>query len=297
MAYYTWLRARGAAVVAIQALFEQRAHLADATNQFGVGGASKADILVAETAVASAELQVERTKDFAALSEKQVRMAIHARDSDHVVPAEELDEALAPTTGDLPRLTEEALVTRLEVKSIEASAAATRNRASIARAAMFPTISGFADAIDGNPNPRVIPQNNQWVATWDVGVQVTWSPTEAIGSGFAGSSASSQADALDAQRSLVRDGIKLEVMQAFQAVHEGDVAIEVTKREVASATEAYRASRDLFVVGRVAGTMLTDAQTELTRARLDALNAKVDARIARVRLNHALGRDARPHVE
>jgi outer membrane protein TolC len=297
VAFYTWLRARGAAVVAMQALFEQKAHLVDATNQFGVGGASRADILVAETAVASAELQVERAKDFAALSEKQVRLAIHAKDDDRVVPAEELETSLPAGTGSLPRLTEEALSSRLEIKSIESNAAAAHNRASLARAAMFPTISAFADAIDGNPNPRVIPQNNQWTATWDVGVQVTWSPTEAIGSGFAGSSAASQAEALEAHRGAMREGIKLEVMQAFQAVHEGDVGLEVTKREVTSATEASRAARELFMLGRAAGTMLTDAQTELTRARLDALNAKVDARIARVRLDHALGRDARRRVE
>jgi outer membrane protein len=128
-------------------------------------------------------------------------------------------------------------------------------------------------------------------------VQATWSPNEAASGAFAGSSAANQADALDAQRGAVRDGIKLEVMQSFQAVREGDVALEVTKRELTSAGEAYRVARDLFMVGRAAGTMLTDAQTELTRARLDALNAKADARIARVRLDHALGRDAKRRTE
>jgi outer membrane protein TolC len=296
-AFYTWLRARGAAVVAIQALAEQKAHLADATNQFAVGGASRADVLVAETAVASAELSVERAKDLAALTEKQIRLAIHAKETEHLVPAEDLETELPRAEPSLSRLTEEALSGRLEVKSIEANAAAARSRASLAHATLLPTVSAFADAIDGNPNPRVIPQNNQWTATWDVGVQITWSPNEAIGGGFAGSAAASDADALDAQRSAVRDGIKLEAMQAFQAVRQGDVAVEVTKREVASATEAYRASRDLFLVGRAAGTMLTDRETELTRARLDALNAKADARIARVRLDHALGRDAKRPVD
>jgi outer membrane protein TolC len=36
---------------------------------------------------------------------------------------------------------------------------------------------------------------------------------------------------------------------------------------------------------------VSDAQTDLTRARLDVLNAKTDARIARIRLEHAIGRD------
>jgi outer membrane protein TolC len=43
----------------------------------------------------------------------------------------------------------------------------------------------------------------------------------------------------------------------------------------------------------VTSTTLTDAETELTRARLQTVNARVDARVARVRLDHALGRDTR----
>jgi outer membrane protein TolC len=147
-------------VVAIQALFEQKAHLADATSQYAVGGASKGDILAAEAAVAAAELQVERAKDLVALTEKQVRLAVRAKDGDRVVPAEDLEGPLPPTARNLPRLTEEAMGARLEIKSIEANAAAARNRASLARASIVPTVSAFADAIDGNPNPRVVPQNN-----------------------------------------------------------------------------------------------------------------------------------------
>jgi outer membrane protein TolC len=48
----------------------------------------------------------------------------------------------------------------------------------------------------------------------------------------------------------------------------------------------------LFINGRTTSTTLTDAETELTRSRLDLLNARADARVARVNLDHALGRDA-----
>ena len=44
--------------------------------------------------------------------------------------------------------------------------------------------------------------------------------------------------------------------------------------------------------GRATSVELTDAETDLTRARLDAINARIDLRIARVRLVHAVGRDA-----
>jgi outer membrane protein len=54
---------------------------------------------------------------------------------------------------------------------------------------------------------------------------------------------------------------------------------------------AYRVARELFNNGRGTSTTLADAESDLTRARLDLLNAKVNARTARIRLEHALGRD------
>jgi outer membrane protein TolC len=100
--------------------------------------------------------------------------------------------------------------------------------------------------------------------------------------------------AIVANEGVVKDGIEVEVTQAVQAVHEADFAITSGARELASAEEAYRVARELFNNGRGTSTTLTDAETDLTRSRLDLLNAKADARTARVRLDHAVGRDATP---
>ena len=77
-------------------------------------------------------------------------------------------------------------------------------------------------------------------------------------------------------------------------MHEADFSIDSSTRELASAEEAYRVQRELFNNGRGTSTTLTDAESDLTRARLKLLNAKADARTARIRLEHALGRDIRP---
>ena len=98
---------------------------------------------------------------------------------------------------------------------------------------------------------------------------------------------------MEANKNNVRDGIEVEVTQSWQSVHQADFAIESSTRELTSAQEAYRVARELFNNGRGTSTTLTDAETDLTRARLDLLNAKADARIARIRLEHTLGRDAK----
>lgn len=289
--FYSWLRARGAVVVAIEALNDQRNHLKLAQDQFNVGQASRADVLRAETNVASAELQVTRSQNLADLTEKQVRIATHARDEERLSPGEKLDGPLAPLQGNLPQLTDEALSARLEIKSIDANAAAAREQAKAAKAQAWPTVSAFGDGIYANPNPRVFPATAKWFPTWDVGAQAIWSPNDLLLARANVSDLDARAAALDAQKGTLRDSIQLEVVQAWQAVREADASLESAKRELASAGEAYRVAKELFNNGRATSTTLTDSETELTRSRLDVLNASADARTARVRLDHALGRD------
>ena len=292
-AYYTWLRARGAVIVAVQALNDQKTHLRDARNQFSAGNASKADVLRADTAVSSAELTLERAKNLADLSEKQLRVAIHAHDEESIVPGEDLEVTPEPIQGNVKQMTLEALSSRPEVKSADANAAAAREQASAAKAGRYPVLSAFGDGIEGNPNPRQIPPANTWLGTWDVGAQVTWSPNDILVANGSAADAESRAAAIEANKNNVRDSIEVEVTQTMQAVHEADFSLDASRRELASAEEAYRVARELFNNGRGTSTTLTDAETDLTRARLDLLNAKADARIARIRLEHALGRDAR----
>lgn len=294
LAYYAWLRARGSVIVAMQALNDQKTHLKDAQNQFQAGNASRADVLRAETAVASAELTVERAKNLLELGEKQVRVAMHADDNEGFIPGEQLDAPLPAVAGNLKQLTLEALASRYEVKSIDANANAARQIAAVQRAGRYPQVSAFADGIYANPNPRRFPASNEWFPTWDVGAQVIWSPNDYIQARGLTADAESRATALEAQRGVVRDGIEIEVVQAWQAVKEADFSIDAGRRELASATEAYRVARELFNNGRATSTTLTDAESELTRARLDVLNAHIDARTARIRLDHALGRDTKP---
>ena len=293
LAYFAWLRAHGAVTVAEQNLAVAKAHLKDAQNQFAVGNASKADVLRAETQVASAELLVERAKSAVVITERQVRVAMHANEEEKLAPGESLDTPLPPSPANLRGLVGEAMSGRPEIKSIDRNADATRKLASVQRAGRYPVLSGFGDLTYANPNQRKFPVRAEWFPTWAVGAQVTWSPNEFIGAGPNAADVEARASALDAQKFAVRDGIEMEVTQAYQGVIEADTAIQTTTRQLESAEEAYRVARELFNAGRGTATTLIDAETALAQTRFEHLNAKVDARLARIRLEHALGRDVK----
>ncbi|MDB4938594.1 MAG: outer rane efflux protein, partial [Labilithrix sp.] len=258
VAFYTWLRARGAVGVAEQSLAVARAHLKDAENQFAVGNASKADVLRAQTQVAAAELAVERAKSGVAITERQVRVAIHGKDEELLVPGESLDGPVPPAPTNLRSLVAEAHAARPEIKSIDKSAESARKLADVARGGKYPALSGFGDLTYANPNQRRFPQQSEWFPTWSLGAQITWSPNDVIAAGAAGSDAEARASALDAQKQATRDGIELEVTQAYQGIVEGDAAITSTQRQLESAVEGYRVARELFNNGRGTATTLID---------------------------------------
>lgn len=293
LAFYAWLRARGAVVVAQQALLDAKTHLTDAQNVFTVGQASKADVLRAETAVAAAELAVERTKNLTELTEKQVRVAMHAADEERLTPAEDLDGPLTAVQGSRQELEREAIAHRPELRSLDANLEVMGQQAKVAKALYYPQIAGVGNVTYANPNQRRVPQTQDWFPTWDVSAQLTWSPNDALLAAPTRAEPEARIAQMRAQRKQIEDGLALEVTQAFQGIREADVAIDTSKRQVQSAQEAYRVARELFNAGRATSTTLTDAETDLTRARLEVLNARVDARVARVRLEHALGRDVR----
>jgi len=295
VAYFTWLRSRGSLTVAEQSLAVARAHLRDSENLFAVGNASKADVLRAQTQVASAELLVERARNGITVAERAVRVATHAKEDEKLEPGESLDVAPPPAPQNLRALVSEAIGARPEVKSIDRNAEATRKLAAVQKAGRYPSLSAQGDIIYGNPNARRVPQTQDGFTTWAITAQLTWSPNDLIVANPSAADLEARAAALEAQKGATRDSVELEVTQQLTAVNEADFAIQTTTRQLESAEEAYRVARELFTAGRGTSTTLFDAEVALAQARFEHLNAKVDARLARIRLEHALGRDVKPN--
>jgi outer membrane protein TolC len=101
-----------------------------------------------------------------------------------------------------------------------------------------------------------------------------------------------RASQVAAQRAAALDGLRLEITQAAGAVAESDAAVETSRKGLEAAEEGYRVRRDLFMAGKATMVEVADGAAELARARLEAVDALVLSRVSRVRLEHALGRDA-----
>jgi outer membrane protein TolC len=291
--YYQWIRAQGASYVAAQALEAARGHAADAKNAFDAGLVSRADLLRAQSQVKSAELTVAHYNNLVANATEQLRVAMGDQSGTNYDIGENILIELPPLQ--VPPTTDagygEALEHRLEVKQLGESEASLREQAKVARAANYPRLDAQADAIYANPNQRFFPAAQVWHGTWDAGVVLSWTPTNIFGAQANAHVAEAHADEVASKRAALKNGLRLEVTQAMNALTEASVSLASAREGLVAAEENYRVRRELYRAGKATVVDVTDAETDLTRSRLEVVNSHVDERIARVALTHALGRD------
>jgi outer membrane protein TolC len=292
LAYYSWVRARLQQVVAQDALVQAQAHLEDTRRNLDAGTASRGDAFRAESQVASAELLLEKAIAMADRLADELRIIMHDPNEANYAIGETLEPAPVDVARPLASMWDEAVRLRPELRAMDANAEALAAQAKETEAGYFPRLDGFGDYIYANPNPRIFPQQDTFRGTWDVGVQLTWTPNDVGTAAASHASAVARLESLRAQRRALEDNVKREVSDAQRLAREAARALETTKVGLAAAEESYRVRRSLFQNGRATGVEVTDAEADLTRARLEAINARVDLCMALVRLEHALGRDA-----
>jgi outer membrane protein TolC len=296
LAYYAWVRACLQQVVVEQTLGQALEHRKNAQAGLDAGRLSTADVMRAEAQVASTELLLAQAQRLSATTEDLMRTQMHDPGARHYEIGEDVltvKRALEPFSS-VDQFYADALRRRLELRAMDRSLAGLNQTSRAALAAAVPRLGAFADAYYANPNPRIIPQSSQWKATWDAGVELTWTPTGILFSRADVSSIDAQRSRLLAERGLLTDALRAQVVDAYHALLEASTDVQSAERGLSAAEESYRVRRLWFERGRATGVELTDAETALLQARLGMINARLNLVSARIKLEHATGRDAPP---
>ena len=292
--FYTWLLALGEAAVAERSLEQARQHLEDSEHQLKAGLVASADVASVQAQVANAELVLQGARSVLELRQEQIHLVMHDTGTAHYVPGEDLSfeaESYDLLSAPVEDLQNEAFMRRPELKTLDESAASLAQQSKAIRADGLPQLSVFGSVTTARPNPRIIPATDRFQTTWEVGAQVIWAPTDTPAAYAASAQAHAKSEELSLQRAELRDSVALEVFDAYRQLKQSRFAAATTAREVSAAEQAYSARRDLFRSGQTTSATFTDAELDLVRAQLAVVNSMADLQIARVRLEHALGRD------
>jgi outer membrane protein len=294
-AYYDWVRAKLGAIVADQALAQTQAHLNDLKALVDAGTASRADLLRVESQTAHAELVAVKSRHLSQLAEDHLRTLMHDPPNQGYVIGESFNAAPS-ADRQVPKLEEllrVAQAQRPEFRALEKAEQARRSEASAERGAYAPRLDLFAGATYANPNSRIFPSEEEWKATWQAGAKLSITLSDIPGTSARARSIDAKAASLVADRSVLADGVRTQVLQAAQAADEAEIALSTTERGLRAAEESYRVRKLLFANGRATTVEVLDAETDLTQARYDAVGARIDRGVARAQLARAVGQVGR----
>jgi outer membrane protein TolC len=293
LGYYEWVRARLARVLSVQLLEQAQRQLEHTRALNAAGRTADADLLQAQAFEANAELARTRADTEEALAEERLRVALHAPSAEELRVGEDVLGAFAGAEEphDLEALYREALAQRLELQSLDKSRDASEQLRAIEASRALPRLEAVGNLIYANPNQRIFPQQDRWDSSWDVGLSLTWSVSDLGTSAASAEAARSQRDQLVHQRTLAEESLRLEVASAFRGLGQARQNVNTAEQGERAALAAYQARARLSEQGMATELELIQALTAAVQARLGLIDAHIALRVARVQLDHALGRD------
>lgn len=290
IAFFNWSLAIGQVAVAEKSLERVKARQKDVLAAHSMGAATKADVMRLEALVASTEAGLVAAQSFRTLAEEHLKVIMGVKADQFAIGEDVLAERSPLALEPLDKLVQTASSNRYELKALDRAAESMRQAEAVTRKAQIPRIDGFADAAYADPNQRYLFMPG-WKSSWDVGVAATWNVHEVFTAGSAGSEMAAKRKALEANRSAMAKGIRMEVTSAFTDARKSAAALESAKRGAEAAQIAYNSEVELFTLGRATTTELIDAESELVSAMLALISAHINIRIAETKLARATGTD------
>lgn len=293
-AYYEHVRAQGALAIATESRDTVRAHRERVSALVDAGVASRADLLAIEAQLASAEVAVQNAALGVELSGRALSLIVSGPDEPIVASFDVgLDFAQPPRLEfeSAEAIEAQALEERAELRALELAREAREMEVRAHGASRFPQLSVAGSVQFANPNTRYIPQTRQFRTSWDLSALLTWSPNDAVIAEGRRRTAAAQLAEIEAQEEDLRDAVRLEVAQAFQAYLTASATYDSTAAAVVAAEESLRVREAQLAEGVVIATELADARTALLRAQLEHVDAAVSMHLAAARLRRAIGTD------
>jgi outer membrane protein len=287
-AYWSLYKALEVKKVLDNNVAQVQAHVADAKNLMEQGLATANDVLKIEVQLSNAKLAQIDAKNAVWLARVNLNNQMGIRLTTEV----ELTTTIFHTPDhfdDIEALINRANTSRPDIKGMTSRVEASDAAVTVAQSGWWPQINLQASYLSARPNARIFPSRDQFMDTWDVGLNVSldlwnWGTT-------AHQTAQAKAQYLQSLDVLgsMKDYIALEVTQNYLALQQAKEKIDVARQSVGQAEENYRITNDKFKEGLTLTTDLLDADVALTQAKTNYTQALVDYEVAEARLKKSIG--------
>ena len=289
-AYWLHAQARGAVAVARASEQEAKEQSARLRIMAKAGLATPADQAAATAREAGAKQATVQALGALATAQATLNYLLGLNPSVVVALPKQQITLPPPLTESPAALEAVASAQRPELLALSAAEAAIAAEKTALWGRRLPQISVQADVTYAQPNPNVIPPQEQFDGSWGVGAVVSWSPNAAWEAGAAADRLRADLAETRAERATLIRSIAIQI-RAQRATFETARQTWVAARaRIDAAQEAYEARRLAFENGRGIYTSVLEAEAELTEARLSKLTSIVQGQLALARLERVVGR-------
>ncbi|TAL67481.1 MAG: TolC family protein [Bacteroidetes bacterium] len=205
-----------------------------------------------------------------------------------------IPEIVGEEPADIPEL--ESLINnayqnRPELKGMEYRIKTGESGVRMANAGWFPQVNFAANYYYSNPNQRIFPSQEKFRATWDVGINFSFDIWNWLTTSHQVEQAKATLEQTRYSTELIRDGVNLEVSQGYFSLVKAKEKIQYAIENRDQAKENYRVTNEKFKAGMTLNSELVDAESALLIANINYTNAIVEYKIAKAKLEKAVGRN------
>ncbi len=264
-------------------------HLKDLNNFLTQGLITKNEVLKLDVQLSSAQLQLLET-------ENGIQMAKLNLLNNMNLPME-TDISLKPLTTmeemqDIPSvevINSQALITRPELKAMAIRIKSRETAVKLTESAWYPDIYLIGNYNYARPNQRIVPSKDQFDGTWDVTLSLQYTLWNWNATSYKTQQAESELSQTNYQYEMMKDGVLIEVKQAYLNYVANKSRISLAEKTVAQAEENYRISYNMFQKGLIRNSDLIDAEVAVFESKIKLVTSISDLKNAEALLNKAIG--------
>jgi outer membrane protein len=287
--YWSLFKATQFKTVMDEIVDQIKAHLVDAKNLEKVGMMTKNDILKIEVQLSNILYQQIEAENMVKLSMVAVNNVLSIPLDTKIEITSNVNLINAQIEA-LDKLIDQAISIRPEAKAADSRVRASEAGVTIAKASWYPQVSLTANYYYSRPNQRIMPTKDEFIGTWDAGINVSLNVWDWMTTAHQTDQAEAQlAQAIDGI-GMIKDGITLEVTQNYLNVSQSKRKIDIAELSVKQADENMRVTADKFKNGVATSAEVIDAETALISAKTNYTTSVVDYELAKARLQKSVGK-------
>ncbi len=287
--YYSLLTAN-ANIKSAQSLQKVAKTARDTANKkYKAGVVAKADLLNAETTLASRELALERAKNNVQLAQGQLLAAL-SFSAEQTIEIKDMPSNFGKEDENksIQELLDQAEKNRPDLLSAAADTDAAWHRRNSTFLSNLPTISATG-SLSWNKTEGVTLLPGQDDMSGSIGLRASMPIFAGFSNYYSIRAADANYDAAKMREQYANDNAKLDVFSAFQNYKTAQNVLKQTKTLLESAAESERVTAGMYNVGKTTMLAWQQAQADLADAELQNNSAKYDLFIKRAALALAIG--------